>query len=118
MARWGCSGRWTLHLVRRAAVRARTQAANQLHALDGPPPRAILLDLALPQVSGFRLLEVLRQRPALAGVPVLVPTALRFAEARGVARGGVADFLTEPFDPRAVVRRRDRLLAGAGAAPP
>ena len=41
------------------------------------------------QVSGFRLLEVLRQRPALAGVPVLVLTALRFAEAPGVARGGV-----------------------------
>ena len=48
---------------------------------------------------------MLRQRPALAGVPVLVLTALRFAEARGVARGGFADFLTELFDPGAVVRR-------------
>ena len=89
-----------------------------LHALDGPPPRAILLDLDLPQVSGFRLLEVLRQRPALAGVPVLVLTALSFAEARGVARSGVADFVTKPYDPGAIVRRLDRLLGGASAAPP
>ena len=88
-----------------------------LHALDGPPPRAILLDLSLPQVSGFRLLEVLRQRPALAGVPVLVLTALSFAEARDVARGGVADFVTKPYDPAAVVRRLDRLLGAADAAP-
>jgi DNA-binding response OmpR family regulator len=89
-----------------------------LHALDGPPPRAILLDLYLPRVSGFRLLDVLRQRPALARVPVLVLTALSFAEARGVARGGVADFITKPFDPAAVVRRLDRLLGGDPTAPP
>jgi len=89
-----------------------------LHALDGPPPRAILLDLSLPQVRGFRFLEVLRQRPALAGGPVLVLTALRFAEARDVARGGVAAFVTKPYDPGAIVRRLDRLLGGAGAAPP
>jgi DNA-binding response OmpR family regulator len=89
-----------------------------LHALDGPPPRAILLDLYLPQVSGFRLLAVLRQRPALARVPVLVLTALSFAEARDVARSGVVDFITKPFDPAAVVRRLDRLLDGASAAAP
>jgi DNA-binding response OmpR family regulator len=89
-----------------------------LHALDGPTPQAILLDLSLPQVSGFRLLDVIRQRSALARVPVLVLTALSFAEARGVVRGGVADFITKPFDPAAVVQRLDRLLDRSSTAPP
>ena len=75
-------------------MRARTQAANQLHALDGPPPRAILLDLCLPQVSGFRLLEVLRQLPALRLYWGRVPkgfTDQRIARARRlVARQPVA----------------------------
>jgi DNA-binding response OmpR family regulator len=83
-----------------------------LHALDRTIPVAIVLDLHLPQVSGFRLLEVLKQRPDTASVPVLVLTALSFAEAREVARAGADDFLTKPFDPTEVVRRVVRLTQG------
>jgi DNA-binding response OmpR family regulator len=87
-----------------------------LHALDRMMPVAIVLDLHLPRVSGFRLLEVLKQRPETAGVPVLVLTALSFAEARGVARAGIDDFLTKPFHPTEVVRRVERLCQGSSAA--
>jgi DNA-binding response OmpR family regulator len=87
-----------------------------LHALDRTLPAAVVLDLHVPQVSGFRLLEVLKQRPETAGVPVLVLTALSFAEARGVARAGADAFLTKPFDPAEVVRRVERLVHGSSAS--
>jgi DNA-binding response OmpR family regulator len=92
-----------------------------LYALDRAPPRVILLDLHLPRLSGFRLLALLQQRPAAARAPVLVLTALNFAEAREVARAGVAGFMTKPFDPAAVVQRVDGLLGrppARGDAPP
>jgi DNA-binding response OmpR family regulator len=86
-----------------------------LHALDRATPAAVVLDLHLPQVSGFRLLEVLKQRPETAGVPVLVLTALSFSEAREVARAGAEAFLTKPFAPSEVVRQVARLLRGSAA---
>jgi DNA-binding response OmpR family regulator len=81
-----------------------------LYTLDQVTPRAILLDLQLPQVSGFRVLDILKQRVELARVPVLVLTALSFSEAKGAALAGVTAFITKPFHPAKVVEQVERLL--------
>ena len=87
-----------------------------LTALDGARPDLVVLDLELPVVSGFRVLEVLKGDPATAPVPVLVVTALDFAEARAAARAGADAFLTKPFDAAELAAGAERLLAGAGGA--
>ena len=51
-----------------------------LYQLDRSVPDAILLDLQLPQVSGFRLIQLLRGREETSTVPVIVMTALSFRE--------------------------------------
>ncbi len=81
-----------------------------LYALDRVTPRAILLDLHLPQVSGFRLIQLLKQRSDMPRVPVIVLTALSFEEAQDAVRAGADDFLTKPFLPAEVVTRVGRLL--------
>ena len=45
-----------------------------LCAADAPAdrPDCILLDLNLPKISGKRVLQTVRERPGLAGIPVLV----------------------------------------------
>src|SRR5262249_48510037 len=88
-----------------------------LGALQRSRPDAVLLDLSLPRVSGFRLLHLLRRDASTAGVPVLVLTALSFQEAREVARAGADDFLTKPVAPRTVVARTQHLLARAARPP-
>jgi DNA-binding response OmpR family regulator len=101
-----------LHL--RAAGFAVDVAADGLAALEAlarARPDAVLLDLTLPHVSGFRLLQLLRRDAATATVPVLVLTALSFQEAQEVARDGADDFLTKPVAPQAVVGRAAQLLA-------
>ena len=81
-----------------------------LYALDRVTPHAVLLDLHLPQVSGFRLIQLLKQRPDMPRVPVIVLTALSFQEAEDAVRAGADDFVTKPFLPAEVVTRVDRLL--------
>ncbi|MGH2354520.1 MAG: response regulator transcription factor [Chloroflexota bacterium] len=81
-----------------------------LYALDRVTPQAVLLDLHLPQVSGFRLIQLLKQRPDMPRVPVIVLTALSFQEAEEAVRAGADDFITKPFLPAEVVTRVDRLL--------
>jgi CheY-like chemotaxis protein len=71
-------------------------------------PDAILLDLNVPRISGFRLLRLFRDaRPE---VPIFVATGLTFEEAEEVARFGIEAFLTKPFDFEEFLRHLDRLL--------
>ena len=85
-----------------------------LYALERVTLHAVLLDLHLPQVSGFRLIKLLKQRPDMPRVPVIVLTALSFQEAEDAVRAGADDFLTKPFLPAEVVTRVDRLIERLG----
>jgi DNA-binding response OmpR family regulator len=89
-----------------------------LYALERTTPVAVLLDLQLPRVSGFRLLQLLRRGGAAPRVPVLVLSALSFGEARDALRAGADAFLTKPFRPADVAAQAARLIAGARPAAP
>src|SRR6187401_3546268 len=58
----------------------------------------VLLDLGLPQVDGFALLEQLRTSPEAEGIPVIVVSAWNSTEnkLRGFELGAI-DYLTKPF---------------------
>ena len=85
-----------------------------LYVLDRETPSAILLDLHLPQISGFRLIQLLKQRTDVPSIPIIVITALSFQEAEEAVRAGADDFLTKPFSPEEVVERVNRLVARVG----
>jgi len=78
-------------------------------------PRAdlIILDLMLPKLDGFRVLEeVRRERPEL---PILMLTARGEEEER--VKGlelGADDYVVKPFSPKEVVARVKALLRRAG----
>jgi DNA-binding response OmpR family regulator len=82
-----------------------------LYALDHVQPDLVLLDLHLPLVSGFRIIQLLKQRGSPRPVPVVVLTALSYQEAEQALRFGADDFLTKPFHPQEVVIRVQRVLA-------
>jgi DNA-binding response OmpR family regulator len=63
-------------------------------------PDAILLDVMMPGVDGWRVAEELFSDPATADIPIIFLTAR--AEFRDRARGldiGGMDYVTKPFDP-------------------
>ncbi|MGH2458991.1 MAG: response regulator transcription factor [Chloroflexota bacterium] len=74
-----------------------------LQAFDDERPALVTVDLNLPTVSGFRLVELFKRFAP--NLPVLVVTALAFEEAEDTARAGVDDFVTKPFDPYQLVRK-------------
>ena len=57
-------------------VRAASDSREFALAIRQPPlPRLVLLDLELPRVNGFKILQLLRQQPQTSAVPVVMVTA-------------------------------------------
>ncbi len=81
---------------------------SALRMFDEIRPALITIDLNVPEVSGFRLVELFKRHAP--NVPVIVVTALAFEEAEEIARVGVDDFVTKPFDPYQLVEKVDYLL--------
>ena len=60
----------------------------------------VLLDIMLPEMNGYEVLEHLKADQALSHIPVIITTGLD--EADGKARCielGAEDYLTKPFNP-------------------
>jgi DNA-binding response OmpR family regulator len=90
-----------------------------LEALRGVRPAAMLMNLNLPEVDGFDVLEALNPRRDLLPLPTLVMARKLGAEAiqRAVALG-TRDCMTMPFSGADMLDRVARLLRKPAAAPP
>ncbi|HHW73707.1 MAG TPA: response regulator [Firmicutes bacterium] len=72
-----------------------------MEALQRSHPDLILLDLMLPKVNGFEVLESLKSDPETETIPVVVLTAKAEEEDRQRAMGLGADaYMTKPFKPQ------------------
>lgn len=87
--------------------------AEALRAVEDEIPDAMLLDVGMPNVDGWEVLERIKssRAEALAHVPVVMLTAWSSAEDR--VRGGIegaVHYLGKPFDPGEVIAVLERLL--------
>ncbi|MBI4702113.1 MAG: response regulator transcription factor [Deltaproteobacteria bacterium] len=94
-------------LVELCATLAEAQSAAERADL-------VILDLMLPDGSGFDLLAALRRRPQ---PPAVIILSSRDGEADRVAglETGADDYVTKPFSPREVVARVRAVLRRTGA---
>lgn len=72
---------------------------------------AILLDIVMPNVDGFGVLDYLDQKQYMSSVPVILITSDTSYESK--RRGyelGVSDFISKPFEPDIVIRRVQNLV--------
>ena len=79
---------------------------------------AIVLDVMMPRLSGYELLEILRKDPRTRHLPVLMLSARGSTKERihGI-RLGADDYLPKPFDPEELLVRLERLV-NPNVAPP
>jgi len=75
-------------------------------------PDILLLDLMMPEVGGFDILNHVRAHPQLAHLPVLILTSSSDAETKLKALDyGATDFLAKPVDPSELTLRVRNTLA-------
>ena len=71
-----------------------------------PPVDIVLLDVMLPFVDGFQLVELIRGTPAWRAVPVLMLTAkTREQDAVRALDSGASDYIHKPFAPNELLAR-------------
>ena len=80
------------------SVETHSDGADAVERTKAISPNVVILDLMLPNKSGFDILRDLRASPDHAHLPVLMLTAKGQAKDRETAEAnGVTQFMTKPF---------------------
>jgi DNA-binding response OmpR family regulator len=105
------------HLMRREgyALTRVASGADALPAIAREHPDLVLLDVMLPEVSGYEICQSVRLDPALADVKILMMTARGNAmeQRKGLALGADG-FISKPFDVADLKAEVRRLIGGGG----
>ncbi|MEO8523439.1 MAG: response regulator [Caldimonas sp.] len=96
------------------AVETYASAADLLANADLHSRAVLMLDMAMPEMSGLELQALLHERGI--DMPVIFLTGSSdIARAVTAMRNGAADFLEKPFDPALLVERVRQVLARKAA---
>jgi excisionase family DNA binding protein len=93
------------------AVREAANAEEGLKALEDEPPDLILLDVMMPQVDGWEMLQRVQERHGVGAIPVIMfsgkvdEQSLKTAATRG-AQG----FIGKPFNPQQLIESTKQLV--------
>lgn len=75
-------------------------------------PDLVILDVNMPQMNGYEVMEQMKQDSAWAKIPVIFLTAESdmVNEVKGLEMGAM-DFIKKPFDPEVIKTRIDKILS-------
>lgn len=96
-------------------VRFAMDGESGLKLMNKKSPDLLILDLKMPRINGFEIIQKMRSSSKLSKVPIIVLTVVT----RGSRRPDeewrksleVADFITKPFQPLDLLKRVDKILA-------
>ncbi len=96
-----------------------THAASGLEAIERltlKPFDLVFLDLNMPDIGGFEVVEFIRAQDELKALPIVVVTTRGDdgSRARALAAGATS-FMTKPFEPESIVAEA-RAVLGTGTA--
>jgi CheY-like chemotaxis protein len=86
------------------AIRTAFTAEEALDILQSVHPTVAIIDLALPAMNGWELLESIRNNPALSDIPAVAVTAYYSTKvAQEAVAAGFAAFFPKPINARTFV---------------
>jgi DNA-binding response OmpR family regulator len=93
------------------AVELTTDGVSAMEMAFNLKPDLILLDLVIPKLDGFLVLEGLKKDPATRSIPVIVISVKAAEEDIQHARAlGASDYLVKPFEPKVLAEAVKRTL--------
>ena len=79
-------------------------------ALDYKPD-VVLLDIMMPGMDGWQVLEKLKQNPDTKHIPVVIFTAREYSNGKALGlKNGAADYVAKPFEPQELAAILDKQL--------
>lgn len=92
-------------------VRSVTNGSTALIGIQNRPPDLVLLDIAMPGMTGYEVCDRLKADPQTQEIPVIFISALNevFDKVKAFSIGG-ADFITKPFHTEEVLVRIEHQL--------
>src|SRR3954454_3900082 len=94
-----------------------TQAASGLEALERLSLKRfdfVVLDLNMPDIGGYEVIEFIRSQDKLRSLPILVVTTRGDEDSKARAlQSGASSFMTKPFAPEAILAEVRGLLTRA-----
>jgi CheY-like chemotaxis protein len=82
-----------------------------LRMIEQTHPDIVLLDIGMPVLDGFAVIRKIREKPALAALPVLAVTAYAMqGDRENVLNSGFDGYLSKPVNARALADELGRLL--------
>ena len=81
------------------------------NALESSKPDLVVLDLSMPNMSGFRFARLVRRDARWEKLPLIVVTAFAFEEVEDLANEKIDGFITKPFDPADLVSKVNYVLS-------
>jgi CheY-like chemotaxis protein len=106
--------RETLHDVLESAgykVGLAENGARALESMRTDAPDVVVLDLMMPVMSGWEVLEAAEEEAELRSIPILVISAMAAPVADGEREGGVRMCLPKPLELDVLLAALDRLTA-------
>jgi DNA-binding response OmpR family regulator len=92
-------------------VKTASNGAEALKSIEESIPDLVVLDVMMPEMSGYEVCQAIRQKPETALLPVVMLTALDPAseKVKGL-EAGADDFLSKPINQAELLARVDSLL--------
>ena len=85
--------------------------AEGLDYLKRSKPSLLLLDMQLPVMDGFAVLNDIRSNPAISDLQVIPCTALSHQSlVLGLFKLGVSDYIVKPSDEKLIIEKIQRVL--------
>src|SRR5919201_1243778 len=85
------------------AVREAANADEGLNALEQEPPDLILLDVMMPGMSGWEMLQRVQEQHGVGTIPVIMFSGQVEAGAEEAVEHGAQAFIAKPVDPQQLI---------------
>jgi DNA-binding response OmpR family regulator len=97
-------------------VSGATSGEDGLRKMREMPPDLVLLDLMMPNMSGWEVYQQMKSDDYSKNIPVIIVTAKaqNIDKVLGLHIAKVDDYITKPFSPAALIKSVEKVLAKQG----